>query len=138
MFQKLSIRALACDGGREEETKRYRHESMACDQYGLDSCSMEQCRVLTECPEYVEPDNEKAAKILLANCGAQENILMPYKMYRCSLPLVAQADMQSIALMMVSNTETIAPLNPVQIKLDVKNQKICRCRSHRHSVMSRQ
>ncbi len=62
-------------------------------------------------------------KILLANCGAQENILMSYKMYRCSLPLVAQAGMRSIALMMVSNTETIVPLNPVQIKLDVKKSE---------------
>ena len=31
---------------------------MACGHYGSGVCAKEQCHVLTECPEYVEPDQE--------------------------------------------------------------------------------
>ena len=43
---------------REDVMSRYRHGSMACSQYGSEGCAKEECRVLSECQEYVEPDQE--------------------------------------------------------------------------------
>ena len=43
---------------RSGSAERYRHESMACSQYGSEGCSKEACRVLSGCPEYVDPDQE--------------------------------------------------------------------------------
>lgn len=55
-------------------------------------------------PYVVSPWNETAAKVLLANVGAQDAMRLPYKVYRCKLPLVEHKLAVHIAVLLIIHT----------------------------------
>lgn len=55
-------------------------------------------------PYVVTPWDENAAKVLLAKAGAKEAMRLPYKIYRCRLPLVQHELAVHIAVLLVTHT----------------------------------
>ena len=55
-------------------------------------------------PYVVTAWNENTAKVLLARAGAQDAMLLPYKVYRCKLPLVPHELAVHIAVLLVTHT----------------------------------
>lgn len=55
-------------------------------------------------PYVVTAWNENTAKVLLARVGAQDAMLLPYKVYRCKLPLVQHELAVHIAVLLVTHT----------------------------------
>ena len=55
-------------------------------------------------PYVVTAWNENTAKVLLAGVGAQDAMMLPYKVYRCKLPLVPHELAVHIAVLLVTHT----------------------------------
>ena len=55
-------------------------------------------------PYVVTPWDENAAKVLLVKVGAQESMRLPYKVYRCKLPLVQHELAVHIAVLLITHT----------------------------------
>lgn len=55
-------------------------------------------------PYVVDAWNENTAKVLLARVGAQDAMILPYKVYRCKLPLVQHELAVHIAVLLVKHT----------------------------------
>lgn len=60
---------------------------------------------------------DNAVKVLLARCGIQADKFISYKMYRCSLPLIAQNSAEDIALFVLKNMVGNFDFEPVHIDL---------------------
>lgn len=58
---------------------------------------------------------EGNAKILLASCGVGESLCLPYKLYRCEMPLLEQAYVLRIAAMLLTYTVGNAPPRELEI-----------------------
>lgn len=48
--------------------------------------------------------HETGAKVLLASCGAGDSFLLPYKLYRCGLPVLEQGFAVRTAVLLLTNT----------------------------------
>lgn len=73
-----------------------------------------QARWIVLGPYVATPWNETAAKVLLANAGVQDAMRLPYKVYRCKLPLVEHKLAVHIAVLLIIHTVGNDP--PYQIE----------------------
>lgn len=64
---------------------------------------------------------ETEAKELLTGCGLGADMLIPYKIYRCRLPVVGQEDVEFIASTILNSMADQPDLNPIHIGLDHPN-----------------
>ena len=61
--------------------------------------------------------HETAAKELLIKRGLQADVLMPYKVYRCSLPITQQLHAEHIAFLILKNITDDSSLKPIHINM---------------------
>lgn len=66
---------------------------------------------------------DSAAKVLLANAGAQIDMLIPYKIYRCNLAYIEQTYAENIAFLCLSNTGISASHDPVYIDMAIQKSE---------------
>lgn len=65
-------------------------------------------------PYVQSPWNEKEANILLAKVGAQASMQLPYKVYRCKLPLIMHEMAVHIAVLFITHTIGNDPLHEIE------------------------
>lgn len=70
-------------------------------------------------PYVVTQWEDIAAKVLLANCGIPMDQFIPYKLYRCSLPLIEENTAQNVASFVLGNTVEAPNLIPIRIDIPV-------------------
>lgn len=70
-------------------------------------------------PYVVTQWNDIAAKVLMANCGVPSDQFIPYKLYRCSLPLNEGDTARSAASFVLENTVQKPNLIPICIDVPV-------------------
>lgn len=66
-------------------------------------------------PYVVTPWKENTAKVLLAKAGAQEEMQLPYKVYRCKLPLLQHELVVHTAVLLITHTVGKEPLREIEM-----------------------